>query len=49
MKKTLLSIFAVGAFVIGTTAQTYTPAAGSALANGEEGSAYAGQTINAAR
>ncbi len=47
MKKTLLSIFAVGAFVIGTTAQTYTPAAGSALANGEEGSAYAGQTINA--
>ncbi len=47
MKKTLLSIFSIGAFAIGAMAQTYTPSAGTPLANGEVGMAYAGQTINA--
>lgn len=47
MKKTLLSIFSIGLFTIGATAQTYSPAEGSPLANGAQGAAYAGQTINA--
>ncbi len=47
MKKTLLTIFSIGAFAIGSVAQTYTPSAGSALTGGALGSIYAGQTINA--
>lgn len=47
MKKTLLSIFSIGVFALGANAQTYAPAAGSALASGSQGAAYAGQTINA--
>ena len=47
MKKTLLSIFAIGAFTFGANAQFYTPSAGSPLANGDVGMAYAGQTVNA--
>jgi hypothetical protein len=48
MKKTLLTIFSIGAFAIGTSAQTFTPAAGSALTGASQGVPYAGQTINAA-
>jgi hypothetical protein len=47
MKKTLLSIFSMSLFVVGATAQTYTPSAGSPLADGEVGMMYTGQTINA--
>ncbi|MCB0755680.1 MAG: T9SS type A sorting domain-containing protein [Flavobacteriales bacterium] len=47
MKKTLLTIFSIGAFVFSVSAQTYTPAAGSPLAGATQGMAYAGQTINA--
>jgi hypothetical protein len=47
MKKTLLSIFSMSLFVVGATAQTYTPSEGSPLAGGEVGTMYAGQTINA--
>lgn len=47
MKKTLLTVFSIGAFAASTLAQTYTPSAGSPLASGDEGVAYAGQTINA--
>ncbi|MFM1876580.1 MAG: Secretion system C-terminal sorting domain [Bacteroidota bacterium] len=46
MKKTLLSIVSIGAFVAVSTAQTYTPAAGTPLASGELGATY-NQTINA--
>lgn len=46
MKKTLLSVFSI-VIVLGASAQTYTPSAGSPLANGEVGTAYS-QTINAA-
>ncbi|MBI1289475.1 MAG: T9SS type A sorting domain-containing protein [Flavobacteriales bacterium] len=46
MKKTLLSILALGV-AFGASAQTFTPAAGSPLANGEVGTAYS-ETINAA-
>lgn len=46
MKKTLLSVLALGV-AFGASAQTYTPSAGSPLANGEVGAAYS-QTINAA-
>lgn len=46
MKKTLLSVLALGV-AFGASAQTYTPSAGSPLANGELGTAYS-QTINAA-
>ncbi|MCB9186827.1 MAG: T9SS type A sorting domain-containing protein [Flavobacteriales bacterium] len=47
MKKTLLSIFSIGAFVVGANAQTFVPAAGSPLAGATQGMVYAGQTINA--
>ncbi len=47
MKKTLLSISAILGLSVAAMAQTYTPAAGTPLANGELGTAYA-QTINAA-
>jgi hypothetical protein len=47
MKKTLLTIFSIGAFAIGTTAQTFAPVAGSALTGATQGTPYAGQTINA--
>lgn len=47
MKKTLLSILSIGLFAAGSTAQTYVPAEGEPLANGEVNVAYAGQTINA--
>lgn len=47
MKKTLLSILSIGLFAAGSTAQTYTPAEGEPLANGEVNALYAGQTINA--
>lgn len=46
MKKTLLSVLALGV-AFGASAQTYTPSAGSPLANGEVGAAYS-QTVNAA-
>ncbi|MCF8463657.1 MAG: T9SS type A sorting domain-containing protein [Flavobacteriales bacterium] len=47
MKKTLLSISAIVGLSFGSMAQTFSPAAGSPLANGEVGTAYS-QTINAA-
>lgn len=47
MKKTLLSIVAVSAIALSANAQTYTPSAGSPLADGDVGTMYSGQTINA--
>lgn len=47
MKKTLLSISMILGFGAATIAQTYSPAAGAPLANGELGATYS-QTINAA-
>jgi hypothetical protein len=48
MKKTLLSIIVIGLSVSMVMAQTYTPSAGSPLANGEVGTGGYIQTINAA-
>ena len=47
MKKTLLSIAMMSTFAFAASAQTYTPAAGSPLANGVVGTAGYSQTINA--
>jgi hypothetical protein len=47
MKKTLLSISVILGLGAASVAQTYTPAAGTPLADGEVGTAYS-QTINAA-
>jgi hypothetical protein len=47
MKKTLLSITMMSTIAFAVNAQTYMPSEGAPLANGEQGVAYAGQTINA--
>jgi hypothetical protein len=46
MKKTLLSIIAVSTMAFGANAQTFTPSAGSPLADGDVGTVYTGQTVN---
>jgi hypothetical protein len=46
MKKTFLSVFAIGLSAVVATAQTFSPAGGTALPSGALGQAYAGQVLN---
>ena len=46
MKKTLLSVFAIGLSAVIATAQNFSPAGGTALPGGTLGEAYAGQVLN---